>query len=120
MTSQATNVRGIAAMLFATASYVICDTCMKLVTADLPPFEVLFIRGVFAVLCCAALVVALGQWRDIRGGFGKASLARAGLETASVLCYIVALSVMPIADAIAIIQTAPLIFILLIATIGRE
>jgi drug/metabolite transporter (DMT)-like permease len=107
-------------MLFATASYVVCDTFMKLTTKALPPFEVLFVRGIFAVICCGVLVVALGQWRGIRGGFGKASLARAGFETASVLCYIVALSIMPIADAIAIVQTAPLIFILLIATIGRE
>lgn len=120
MSSSSSNVRGIAAMLFATASYVVCDTFMKLTTTKLPPFEVLFVRGIFAVICCGVLVVALGQWRHIRGGFGKASLARAGFETASVLCYIVALSSMPIADAIAIVQTAPLIFILLIATIGRE
>lgn len=107
-------------MLFATASYVVCDTFMKLTTKSLPPFEVLFVRGIFAVICCGILVVALGQWHAIRGGFGKASLGRAGFETASVLCYIVALSIMPIADAIAIIQTAPLLFILLVATIGRE
>lgn len=120
MSSSSSSARGIAAMLFATASYVVCDTFMKLTTKELPPFEVLFVRGIFAVLCCGVLVMALGQWREIRGGFGKASLARAGFETASVLCYIVALSSMPIADAIAIVQTAPLLFILLIATIGRE
>lgn len=121
MTSPISNARGIAAMLFATASYVVCDTCMKLVTEDgLPPFEVLFLRGIFAVTCCAGLLLALGQWRGIPRAFSKASLLRAGFETASVLCYIVALAGMGIADAIAIIQTAPLLFILLIATVGRE
>jgi len=120
MTPAISNVRGIAAMLFATASFVVCDSCMKVVTEDLPPFEVLFLRGVFATLCCGALVVALGQGRSVKRGFGRPSLLRAAFETLSVLCYIVALASMPIADVIAIVQTAPLLFILLIATIGRE
>ena len=109
-------------MLFATASYVVCDTLMKLAMLQgaLPPFEVLFVRGIFAVICCAGLVLMLGQWRKVHRGFGAASLARAGFETMSVLCYIVALSAMAIADVIAIVQTAPLLFILLVATIGRE
>ena len=109
-------------MLFATASYVVCDTLMKLAMLQgaLPPFEVLFVRGIFATLCCAALIVALGQGRSITRGFSTASLLRAGFETASVLCYIVALSAMAIADVIAIVQTAPLIFILLVATVDRE
>jgi drug/metabolite transporter (DMT)-like permease len=121
MTSAPSNARGIAAMLFATASFVVCDTFMKLATeSGMPAFEVLFVRGIFAVVLCAGLVLMLGHGRGMRSGFSKASLLRAGFETASVLCYIVALSSMPIADAIAIIQTAPLIFILLLATIGRE
>jgi drug/metabolite transporter (DMT)-like permease len=124
MTSATTNLRGIAAMLFATASYVVCDTFMKLVMKvvmpTLPPFEVLFLRGIFAVTCCAGLLLALGQWRGIGRAFSKASLLRGGFETVSVLCYIVALANMPIADVIAIVQTAPLLFILMIATIGRE
>jgi drug/metabolite transporter (DMT)-like permease len=124
MTSATSSIRGIAAMLFATASYVVCDTFMKLcmiwVTPTLPPFEVLFLRGIFAVICCTGLLLALGQGGHIRRGFSKASLARAGFETASVLCYIVALSRMPIADVIAIVQTAPLLFILMIAATGRE
>ena len=121
MTAATTNARGIAAMLFATASYVVCDTFMKLVADEgVPPFEVLFVRGIFAVGCCTVLVLALGQGRAIHRGFSTASLLRAMFETVSVLCYIVALSNMPIADAIAIVQTAPLLFILLLATIGRE
>jgi drug/metabolite transporter (DMT)-like permease len=120
MTSPTANARGIAAMLFATASFVICDTCMKLVTAALPPFEVLFLRGIFATIWCAGLLVVLGQARSVGRGFTAASLLRGSFETASVLCYIVALSRTAIADVIAIVQTAPLLFILIIATIGRE
>ena len=111
-------------MLLATASFVVCDSFLKLVTEALPPFEVLFLRGIAAVVCCGALLLLLGGGnlrlvRAIPRGFHKTSLLRAGLETASVLCYIVALAGMPIADAIAIVQTAPLLFILLIASIER-
>ena len=107
-------------MVFATASFVTCDSLMKLVTEALPPFEVLFLRGVAATLCCTALLLALGQLRVVRQSFHKMAVLRAILETAAVLCYIVALSVMPIADVIAIMQTAPLLLIVLVALIWRE
>ena len=47
-------------------------------------------------------------------------LLRAVAETLSVLCYIVALARMPIADVIAILQTAPLILIVGAAVLLRE
>jgi len=107
-------------MCLATGSFVICDTFMKLTTAALPPFEVLFLRGVFATICCAGLLIALGQGRIAFKGFVWTAVLRAAFETASVLCYIVALAGMPIADVLAIVQTAPLVLILLAASIFRE
>ena len=107
-------------MVSATASFVACDSLMKLVTAALPPFEVLFLRGVAATICCTGLLLVLGQLRVVRQSFNKMAVLRAILETAAVLCYIVALSVMPIADVIAIMQTAPLLLIVLVAVIWRE
>jgi drug/metabolite transporter (DMT)-like permease len=120
MTSATSNLRGIAAMVFATASFVVCDSFMKLATEALPPFEVLFLRGVGATVCCILLLLVLGQGHVVRHSFNKAVALRACFETAAVLCYIVALSVMPIADVIAIVQTAPLLLIVLVASIWRE
>jgi drug/metabolite transporter (DMT)-like permease len=120
MTSATSNLRGIAAMVFATASFVVCDSFMKLATEALPPFEVLFLRGVGATVCCTILLLILRQGPVVRHSFNKATVVRACLETAAVLCYIVALSVMPIADVIAIVQTAPLLLIVLVASIWRE
>ena len=120
MTSATSNLRGIAAMVSATASFVACDSLMKLVTEALPPFEVLFLRGIAATICCSGLLLVLGQLRVVRQSFNKAAVLRACFETAAVLCYIVALSVMPIADVIAIMQTAPLLLIVLVALIWRE
>jgi drug/metabolite transporter (DMT)-like permease len=114
------NLTGVAAMLAATASFVAGDSFMKLVTSDLPPFEVLFLRGVAASLACGLLLAALGDWRVVSSAFHPRALLRAGGETLSVLCYIVALARMPIADVIAILQTAPLILILAVAFLLRE
>jgi drug/metabolite transporter (DMT)-like permease len=114
------NLSGVAAMLAGTAAFVVCDTFMKLVTSDLPPFEVLFLRGVAASLACGLLLVPFGDWRAISSAVHLRPLLRAGAETMSVLCYIVALSRLPIADVIAIMQTAPLFLILAIAFLLRE
>jgi drug/metabolite transporter (DMT)-like permease len=114
------NLTGVAAMLAATASFVVGDSFMKLVANDLPPFEVLFLRGVAASLACGLLLVVLGDWRFVSSALHPRALLRAAGETLSVLCYIVALARMPIADVIAILQTAPLILILAVAFLLRE
>ena len=107
-------------MIGATALFVIGDSFMKLVTQDLPPFEVLALRGVAACLTCAALVVMRGEWRMIGGALERSALLRAAGETLSTLCYIVALARMQIADVIAILQTAPLMLLLGAAVLFRE
>ncbi len=114
------NLSGVAAMFAATGSFVVGDSFMKLVTSDLPPFEVLFLRGVAASLACGLLLLALGDWRVVSSALHPRALLRAAGETLSVLCYIVALARMPIADVIAILQTAPLILILAVAFFLRE
>ncbi len=120
MTSQTSNFRGIAAMLFSTGSFVVADSFLKLALAALPPFEALFLRGVAATIGCLGLLLALGQGRTIRSSFQRHVLLRGLLETAATLCYVVALSRMLLADVIAIVQTAPLLLIVLIALFGRE
>jgi drug/metabolite transporter (DMT)-like permease len=114
------DLGGVAAMLAGTASFVVCDSFMKVVMDDLPPFEVLFLRGVAASLACAVLLALRGEWPAISGALNLRALFRAAGETLSVLCYIVALSRMPIADVIAILQTAPLVLILGAAFLLRE
>jgi drug/metabolite transporter (DMT)-like permease len=114
------DFRGVAAMLAATASFVICDSFMKLATESLPPFEVLFLRGVAASLASAGLLVVLGDWRFASGALEVRPLLRAAAETLSVLCYIVALALLPIADVIAILQTAPLLLIVGAALVFGE
>lgn len=49
-------------MVVSTGSYIVNDTMMKLATAGLPPYEVLFLRGAAATLwafrCCSCWAMA--------------------------------------------------------------
>jgi drug/metabolite transporter (DMT)-like permease len=120
MNPKTSELGGVAAMLAATAVFVVGDCFMKLVTEAVPPFEVLFVRGLAASALCAVWVAVRGDWRAIAAALHGRVLARAAAETLSVLCYIVALARMPIADVIAILQTAPLILIVAAAFLLRE
>ena len=118
--NERSSLSGIAAMVAATGAFVICDTFMKLTAENLPPFEVLFLRGIAASVACAVLLVLRGEGHAVSGVGNGRALLRAAAETVSVLCYIVALARMPIADVIAILQTAPLMLILGAAFLFRE
>src|SRR5712672_2440544 len=120
MRKKASDLGGMIAMLAASAAFVVGDSFMKLVTEDLPPFEVLFLRSIAASFACAVLVALRAEWGAISGLLDLRVLLRAAGETLTTLCYIVALARMPIADVIAILQTAPLILILGAAFLLRE
>src|SRR5216684_7920305 len=64
---RSSDLSGIAAMLAATAFFVVGDSFMKLVTEDLPPFEVLFLRSIAASLACAVIVALRGDRRGLSG-----------------------------------------------------
>src|SRR5437764_783317 len=115
MHKEASDLGGIVAMLAATAAFVVGDSFMKIVIEDLPPFEVLFLRGIAASFACAGLVALRAEWGAISGLFNLRALLRAAGETLCTLCYVVALAHMPIADVIAILQTGPVTLILVSA-----
>jgi len=120
MRKQASDLGGIIAMLAATAAFVAGDSFMKIVIEDLPPFEVLFLRGIAASFACAGLVTLRTEWGAISGLLNGRTLLRAAGETLATLCYVVALARLPIADVVAIMQTSPLIVILGAAFFLRE
>jgi drug/metabolite transporter (DMT)-like permease len=105
-------IRGPLFMVLATGSYVVNDTMMKLATIGLPPYEVLFLRGVAAALWSIPLVLALGYARHVHLIFDGRVLTRNLLELVAILAFVVALANMPIADATALGQITPLLVLL--------
>ncbi len=120
LTSSGHPVRGPLFMTLATGAYVINDSMMKVATEGLPPYEVLFLRGVWATLWGLPLVLLLGHGRRLAMMFERRVVLRNLAELGAVLCYIVALANMPIADVIALVQVAPLLVILGSAFLLRE
>jgi drug/metabolite transporter (DMT)-like permease len=106
------NLRGIIAIVLATAAFVANDTCMKLALSDAPPFQVLVMRGIAACLWCLPVVYAMGLIRQLPRAFNPWVVLRSVSEVVAILCFISALGHMPIADVTAIAQIAPLVVLL--------
>ncbi|HET9067967.1 MAG TPA: DMT family transporter [Amaricoccus sp.] len=104
--------RGPLFMMLSTCSYVINDTLMKLATEGLPPYEVLVLRGLAAMAWGLPLVLLAGFGRQLALMFEGRVVVRNLCETAGILCYILALAQMPIADVSALTQLTPLLVIL--------
>lgn len=104
----ATNLRGITAMIVSMAFFTVNDTLVKLTTAGLPLGEVIFLRNGFATLFIVALAAAFGGLVIDRATPMKLHAGRLTGEVGATLMYLAALSMLPIADAIAIGQFTPL------------
>jgi drug/metabolite transporter (DMT)-like permease len=114
------SLRGILALLVATGTFVLNDSLSKLVVADLPPMQTLFLRGVSAAICCIIVVILAGELRQARRIFHPALLLRGAAEVGSVICFFSALRYLPIADITALMQVAPLIVLLVAALFLKE
>lgn len=106
------SLRGPLFMILATGSYLVNDTMMKLATETLPPYQTLMLRGLAAFIWGMPLLFLLGHGRRLPLLFERRVLARNLCETAAILCYVVALANMPIADASALGQVTPLIVLI--------
>ncbi len=115
-----TAVRGPLFMLVATGAYVINDTMMKMATVGLPPNEVLFLRGVAALLWGIPILLLLGYRTQMQLMFERRVLTRNLLELCAILTYVVALANMPIGDAVALGQITPLLVLLGASILFRE
>ncbi|WP_352831081.1 DMT family transporter [Mesorhizobium sp. M0830] len=105
------SIRGPLFMIVSTGSYLVNDTMMKLATSGLPSYEVLFLRGAAATLWGFPLLFALGYGKQIPLIFDGRVLRRNLLEMAAILCYVVALANMQIADSTALGQITPLLML---------
>jgi drug/metabolite transporter (DMT)-like permease len=114
------DVGGILIMLAAMAVFMVNDSFLKLAAQDLRPFEAIFLRGVFASIGCAALVAIRGDWKAIAGATHPRTLLRAAGEAGNTITFIIALASMPIANAAALLLTAPLMMVLGAAVFFRE
>lgn len=103
------NLRGALFMSLSMAGFALNDAIMKQVLVAQPLFPTILIRGCFATLLLAGLCLMTGalRWRGPardRRLIGWRILA----EIATTVLFLSALARMPIADATALLQAAPL------------
>ena len=84
------------------------DAIQKWMTAEFPTGQLLSMRGLFVMLPIGLLVWRAGGTRVLRIANYRGQSARAGLVCLSSLLFLTALSLMPLADAIALTFAGPL------------
>lgn len=103
------TLRGIIAMVLSGITFVSCDSFLKLLVAEVPPLQALVLRGASAAIWCLALLVIMGQIKQLPKAFGLWTVLRSLAEVVAVTAFIIALAKVPLADITAIYQVAPLL-----------
>jgi len=106
------NLRGIILMVLATAAFTINDTFLKVAMTEMPPFQALFIRGIFSTLWGIPLLALTGNLRKLPLVLDRKVQLRNLFELVAVLGFILALAYAPIADITAISQLAPMLVLI--------
>ncbi|BBK36793.1 membrane protein [Allostella sp. ATCC 35155] len=100
-------LRGILYMIVATAAFMTMQTGIRHMTGELHPFVVGFFRTFLGLLWLTPWIVRIGPaaWRSARP---LIHIFRGTINTVSMLCTFVALSITPLAEVTALSFTAPL------------
>jgi drug/metabolite transporter (DMT)-like permease len=102
------NLKGIAAMVAATALFTCGDAAMKLVSASLATGESVFLRGVSTVIIVTVTAFWTGAIYRLRSALVRAMGWRGVGDVGSALFFQGALARMPFADLMGILQMTPL------------
>ncbi|ABD53490.1 DMT family transporter [Jannaschia sp. CCS1] len=115
------NLKGALFMTGSMASFVLNDVVIKVLSDDLPLFQIVFLRGILTTALLTATVAAFGQlsFRVPRGDRGKVVL-RTIFEIAAMVTFLTALINMQIANATAILSALPLAVTLGAALLFKE
>ena len=109
MAGLSANARGALWMMVAMAAYVTNDAFMKGLAGQVPLFQAILLRGVFATLMIGALAAMRGELRHRVAPADRPLLAlRLVGEVGGTVFFLNALFHMPIANATAILQAIPL------------
>ncbi len=95
-------------MVLAMGSFVINDTCIKLIGTALPIGELVAVRGALAAIFIAAICATQGVLSQAPAMFSRIVSIRALLDLVGTLLFITALMHMKIANLTAILQAVPL------------
>ncbi len=105
------NARGALMLTGAMAFFVVNDAAMKLASAEVPMLQAMAVRGVPVTLAFLIIAWRTGALAKLGYLADKLVLARTGTELAGSLLFMPALAHIPIATALALNQSVPLLII---------
>lgn len=107
-------------MLASSGVLTINDAMVKWLAQTYPVGQVMSLRGVFVMGIVIAWVISRRHTRQLRVYNWRLQLARGGLMSLSTFLFVTALTLMPLADAIAITFAGPILATALAALLLRE
>lgn len=112
-TTSASASYAVGAVLAAMLMYAMTDVLVKTLAVRVHIAEILFFRNLFSFVLVAIVVRNDGGLAALRTGRLPLNILRAALGLASMVCYMIAFTRMPLADVIAIGSVAPLFLVTL-------
>ncbi|MBB5516225.1 drug/metabolite transporter (DMT)-like permease [Rubricella aquisinus] len=103
------NMRGALLMIGAMGAYTFNDALVKLASLELGLYQIMVVRGIMATALLGTIAWVKGAFRRPvpRGDRWPVAL-RTGAEIGGTLCFLTALTQMPLANASAVLQITPL------------
>jgi drug/metabolite transporter (DMT)-like permease len=101
-------LKGIACAALAMSLFPVQDAIVKWLSADYSIFQLLFLRSLFVFIPVAVMVVRGGGPRVLRAKRPTLLILRASLGFGAWSVYFIAISQIPLADAMALVFSAPL------------
>ncbi len=102
-------VQGIVMITVGIAVFSIQDIIIRTLSGTYPALEIMFIRGMAALIPIAFLVYLGGGWSSLRVPHPYINLLRGLLQVTSYTAYYMAMTAMPLAEVTAILFVSPLI-----------
>ena len=116
----AANLRAVAFLSASMAFFAFDDMFIKLASADIGVGQILAIQGLLSIAYFGYLARARGQRITRAALFSPPIVLRHVGDTMGAVCFVIALSLIPISNASAILQAAPLAVTLGAALFLRE
>lgn len=120
MTTQAENMASAGWMTLGMAGYVTNDAFIKLAAEQLPLFQSIFLRGLWVCLILMALNLKQGTLGQLHKHFSRPVIVRLLCETLGTICFLNALTRLPLAGLTAVLQIVPLVVVFVAARMLRE
>lgn len=102
-------VQGIVLITVGIAVFSVQDIIIRTLSGTYPALEIMFIRGLAALIPIAFLVYLGGGWPSLRVPHPYINLLRGLLQVTSYTAYYMAMTAMPLAEVTAILFVSPLI-----------